>query len=162
MYVLEPQFGYHNFLSRLCCECTGNSCAIHLIFPRSPLITQNTLLPHIYPHSMLTFTHYPTTLPHRYDGQHHSERHPHISRCHTHRSSDSAPIGVHRMLRRITTITPVEAHHYWSIATLRNLIISVRQHSRREQIRCRASDRYIFFSNNSFTVLILCIEPWAL
>jgi hypothetical protein len=41
-----------------CCEYTGNSCTIHLIFPRSPLITQNTLLPHTHP------THLPALYAH--------------------------------------------------------------------------------------------------
>jgi hypothetical protein len=80
----------------------------------------------------------------------------------TRRNSDSTPIEVDRISRRIISITPDGADHYRINSTFRYLIPFVWHHSRREQIRCRASDRYIFLSNDFSIILILCIEPWAL
>ena len=149
-----------------CCEYSGNSCAICSYTSKSSLIKQKHSLSihslHTYLHSIFTS---PTTRLRssiKYDGRHHSERHSHMSRCHICRSPDSNPIGLRRTSQRITPIIPDGADHRRINSIPRYLVLFARHHSRREQIRCRASDRYIFFSIGPFTILIPCIEPRAL
>jgi hypothetical protein len=83
-------------------------------------------------------------LLHPYDDRCHPERHLHMSRCHTCRSPDSTPIGLRRTPQRITPVIPDGADHRRTNSMFSCLIPFARHHSRREQIRCRASDRYIF------------------
>jgi hypothetical protein len=84
------------------------------------------------------------TFPHQYDGRHHSERRSHMSGYHTCRNPDSNPVGLHRTPQRVTPIIPDGADHRRINPIPRYFVLFTRHHSRREQIRCRASDRYIF------------------
>ena len=132
----------------------------------SSLIKQkHSLYTQLSPHLSTLYIHLtydPPILLHQYDGRHHSEQHSHMSRCHTCRSPDSNPIGLRRTSQRITPIIPDGADHRRINPIPRYLVLFTRHHSRREQIRCSASDRYIFFSIGPFTILIPCIEPRAL
>jgi hypothetical protein len=118
---------------------------IQIITNQTKTLLIHIYTPHTHPHPMSTLTHGSPTFSLRYDDRHHSERHLRISRYHTRRASDSVPIGVCRMSRRITPITPVGADHYRNVTIFRYRIIPARHHSRRES-RSNVEHRIGIFS----------------